>query len=39
LLVKGIVSFAKALQIKTIAEYVHNKAIFDLLVEIGVDEF
>lgn len=39
LLVKGIVSFAKALQIKTIAEYVHNKAIFDLLVDIGVDEF
>ena len=39
LLVRGIVSFAKALHMKTIAEYVHNKAIFDLLVEIGVDEF
>jgi EAL domain-containing protein (putative c-di-GMP-specific phosphodiesterase class I) len=39
LLVKGIVSFAKALQVKTIAEYVHSKAIYDLLVEIGVDEF
>ncbi|WP_333803833.1 EAL domain-containing response regulator [Sulfurospirillum sp.] len=38
-LVKGIVSFAKALHVKTIAEYVHNKAIFDLLVDIGVDEF
>lgn len=38
-LVKGIVSFAKALHIKTIAEYVHNKVIFDLLVDIGVDEF
>jgi len=38
-LVQGIVSFAKALHIKTIAEYVHNKTIFDLLVGIGVDEF
>ena len=39
LLVKGIVSFAKALKVKTIAEYVHNKAVFDILTEIGVDEF
>ena len=38
-LVKGIVSFAKALHIKTIAEYVHKKEIFDILKEIGVDEF
>lgn len=38
-LVRGIVSFAKALHVKTIAEFVHNQAIFDLLVEIGVDEF
>lgn len=38
-LVKGIVSFANALHVKTIAEYVHKKEIFDRLVEIGVDEF
>ncbi|WP_263832626.1 two-component system response regulator [Sulfurospirillum oryzae] len=38
-LVKGIVSFAKALHVKTIAEYVHKKEIFDILVDIGVDEF
>lgn len=38
-IVKGIVSFSKALQVKTIAEFVHNKVIFDLLMEIGVDEF
>jgi c-di-GMP phosphodiesterase len=38
-LVKGIVSFAKALHVKTIAEYVHNQTIFEHLVEMGVDEF
>jgi EAL domain-containing protein (putative c-di-GMP-specific phosphodiesterase class I) len=38
-LVKGIISFANALHVKTIAEYVHKKEIFDRLVEIGVDEF
>jgi len=39
LLVQGIVSFAKALHVKTIAEYVHSQTIFDQLVEMGVDEF
>ena len=38
-LVNGIVSFAKALHVKVIAEYVHNETIFKHLVEIGVDEF
>jgi diguanylate cyclase (GGDEF)-like protein len=38
-LVKGIVSFAKALEIKTIAEYVHNEAVFKTLLPLGVDEF
>jgi len=38
-LVKGIISSSKELKIKTIAEYVHNKEVFDILVELGVDEF
>lgn len=38
-LVKAIVSFAKALQIKTIAEFVHNEAVFDTLIPLGIDEF
>lgn len=39
LLVQGIVSFSKALHVKTIAEYVHSQTIFDQLAEMGVDEF
>jgi len=39
ILVQGIVSFAKALHVKTIAEYVHSQTIFDQLVAMGVDEF
>jgi len=38
-LVKAIISFAKALQIKTIAEFVHNEAVFDTLLPLGIDEF
>jgi len=38
-IVKSIVAFSKALNIKTIAEFVHNKEIFDILVKIDVDEF
>jgi len=38
-IVKSIVTFSKALNIKTIAEYVHTKEIFDILVKIDVDEF
>lgn len=38
-LVKGIITSAKELKIKTIAEFVHNKEVFDILVELGVDEF
>ena len=38
-LVNAIVSFAKALHVKIIAEYVHNQTIFEYLVDIGVDEF
>ena len=35
----AIVAFAKDLGIKTIAEYVHSKEIFEICKEIGVDEF
>ena len=35
----AIVAFAKDLGIKTIAEYVHSKEIFNVCKEIGVDEF
>ncbi|WP_319016495.1 EAL domain-containing protein [Aliarcobacter butzleri] len=38
-IVKSIIAFSKALNIKTIAEYVHTKEILDLLLEMGVDEF
>ena len=38
-LVKGIVNSSKDLNIKTIAEFVHKKEIFDILKDLGVDEF
>lgn len=38
-MVKSIIAFAKDLHIKTIAEYIENKEIFELLKEYGVDEF
>jgi diguanylate cyclase (GGDEF)-like protein len=38
-LVKAIVQFSKELNIKTIAEYVYNKEIFDIVFSLGVDEF
>ena len=38
-LVKAIVQFSKELNIKTIAEYVCNKEVFDIAFELGVDEF
>lgn len=39
ILVKSIVSFAKDLNILTIAEYVENEDIYNMLKEYGVDEF
>lgn len=39
ILVKSIISFARELHITTIAEYVENEEIFELLKEYGVDEF
>lgn len=38
-LVKGIVNSAKDLNIKTIAEFVHKKEVFDIVKELGIDEF
>ncbi|MFT7004535.1 MAG: diguanylate cyclase (GGDEF)-like protein [Sulfurimonas sp.] len=38
-IVKTIVSFANQLNIKTIAEFVHKKEIFDICKDLGVDEF
>ncbi len=36
---RTIVSFAKTLGITTIAEYIHSKEIFDIAVDLGIDEF
>ncbi len=36
-IIKAIVSFAKEMNIKTIAEYVSSKEIFDKVVELGID--
>ena len=38
-MVKSIVDFSKALNINTIAEFVHTQEVFNLLIELGVDEF
>ena len=38
-MVKSIVEFSKALNIKTIAEYVHSEEVFNLALELEVDEF
>ena len=37
--VESIVHLAKELGVKTIAEYVHNQAIFKITKSLGVDEF
>lgn len=39
ILVRNIIHFAKDLNIKTVAEYVESKEIFELLKEYGVDEY
>jgi|GEM_PF-1136959 len=39
ILVQSIVRFAQELNITTVAEYVENEEIFELLKEYGVDEF
>ena len=37
--VTTIAGFAKALQIKTIAEFVHNEEVFEICKGLGIDEF
>ena len=39
IILKTIVSFAKEMKIKTIAEFVENEEIFNKLIELGVDYF
>ena len=39
LITKTINDFAHNLGIKTIAEYVHSKEVFDVLKELGIDEY
>lgn len=38
-LVKSITAFSKALNMKTIAEYVHSQKVFEIAYELGIDEF
>ena len=38
-IVKTIVSFANELNIKTIAEFVHSKKVFEICKELKIDEF
>ncbi len=38
-MVKSVVEFSRALDIKIIAEYIHTQEVFDLALELGVDEF
>ena len=38
-LVKAIVEFSKKLGIKLIAEFVHNKEVFEVVKDLGIDEF
>ena len=38
-IVTTIVGFAKALRIRTIAEFVHNEEVFEICRNLGIDEF
>ena len=38
-IVSAIITFAKKLGIKTIAEYVHNEQVHSICLHLGVDEF
>ena len=39
IMVESIVWFAKKLGIKTIAEFIHSKEVFEICKNCGVDEF
>lgn len=38
-IVSAIITFAKKLGIKTIAEYVHSERVYEFCLELGIDEF
>ena len=38
-MVKSIIDFTKALNIRLVAEFIHNEKVFDIVMELGVDEF
>ncbi len=38
-MVKSVIEFSRALNIKTIAEYIHSEDVFNIALELGVDEF
>ena len=38
-IVNSIVDFSKALNIKIIAEFVHSREVYNMLLDLGVDEF
>ena len=38
-LVKSIIDFCKALNIKVIGEFVHSREVFNTVKDLGVDEF
>ncbi len=38
-LVKSIIDFCRALNIKVIAEFVHSREVFNTIFDLGVDEF
>jgi len=38
-MVKSVIDFSKALNIKTIAEFIHSEEVFNIALELGVDEF
>ncbi len=38
-IVSSIIAFARELNIKTIAEFVHSEEIFDICLDLGIDEF
>ena len=38
-MVKSVIEFSRALNIKTIAEYIHSEDVFNSALELGVDEF
>ena len=38
-IVEAIISFAKVLHVKTIAEFIHSKEVYDKCYELGIDEF